>query len=302
MKILSVNEKQVKENERYEVGSQTKMFTALLVLKAHEDKKLSIEDKIEKYLDDKFLDYKSGFLNKVFSAKGHSVKELVAHKVLLPDFINLSKSQYDDQKIFDLYKTLDFSNLTHETYQMIIVKYNKETEEEMKKTFYSNTGYYILTLLIEKIYGMSFNDAVQEYICKPLGMKNTNLDNSDTNGSYKGEVHKFNPGIYTGAGALVSTYEDLNTFILGINKIISDKAWAEWKELALTNPLGAGLISLKALVKGRMEVKEHWWGHLGQSLQFQSGTFISDSGEVISIAYPDASHKVVNDLVKEISE
>lgn len=302
MKILDINNKHIKENQRFEIGSQTKMFTALLIFKAKEINKLSLEDKIEKYLDESLLKYSTNFTEETFSAKGNTIAEIVSHKVILPDFINLSKKHYDDQALYDLFLTFDRTFETHEDFEWVIKEHNKETREDMEQTPYNNTGYYLLTLLIEKVFGMSYEKALSEYIFKPLGMSDSNMDNSDVVGSYKGNTHKFPITLYSGAGGVVSTYSDMNKFITGITKVISIESFKEWKELSNTNALGAGLLNIGSILQGKIEIKGNWWGHLGQTLQYQSGTIINDDNEVLVTAIDDASISAINRFIEEIKK
>ncbi|MCJ7684018.1 MAG: beta-lactamase family protein, partial [Desulfobacteraceae bacterium] len=50
--------------------------------------------------------------------------------------------------------------------------------EPGSKYQYSNSGYYLLGLIIEELTGESFETALQKNILEPLGMKNTGVDNN----------------------------------------------------------------------------------------------------------------------------
>lgn len=94
---------------------------------------------------------------------------------------------------------------------------------------YSNTNYTLALLVIEKVTGHSYADEVQRRILRPLGMKNTvvpgnrsQLPGPHAHGYYRyqvdGEwkvvdVSRQNLSLLAGAGDMLSTTKDLQTFI-----------------------------------------------------------------------------------------
>ncbi|OKI30527.1 alkaline D-peptidase [Saccharothrix sp. CB00851] len=94
---------------------------------------------------------------------------------------------------------------------------------------YANTNYTLALLLIEQLTGRTYADEVRQRILEPLGLSDTvvsadspDLPGPHAHGYYRyqdgGEwkvvdVSRQNPSLLAGAGDLISTAKDLNTFI-----------------------------------------------------------------------------------------
>ncbi len=138
----------------YHIASHSKMFTAVAIMKLVEEGKLRLDDHVSDYID-------------WFKAKAkHSdsshitLRQLLSHTAGVfrdgdtPHWEN-GKFPKDLKKSFSS-KSLVIENLT---------------------TFkYTNYGYSLLGLVIEKASGMSYEEYVTKKILKPLGMKNTYVD------------------------------------------------------------------------------------------------------------------------------
>jgi len=93
-----------------------------------------------------------------------------------------------------------------------------------EKFKYTNSGYYVLGVIIERVSGTSYNEFLQQYICGPLGMRHTGYygarsivrnrasgysllkDSSLVGGLYQ------DPSLAFSAGSMWSTTEDLLRF------------------------------------------------------------------------------------------
>jgi CubicO group peptidase (beta-lactamase class C family) len=88
---------------------------------------------------------------------------------------------------------------------------------------YCNTNYAMLALIIEKITGLSYKEAMSEMIFKPLGMKNTYVFDDDKDRkkivpSYKGN------GVEIGFDYLDNVYGDKNIFSTARDLLKFDRA------------------------------------------------------------------------------
>ncbi len=138
---------------RYSIGSISKQFTAAAVLLLQEEGKLSLDDKVAKYIPD------------LTRANEVSIRQLLSHtsgyqdywpQDYVPPFM---LQPVTAQKILDLWarKPLDFDPGT--------------------KWQYSNTNYVIAGLVIEKVSGMPLLSFLQQRVFTPLGMKSVaNID------------------------------------------------------------------------------------------------------------------------------
>lgn len=106
---------------------------------------------------------------------------------------------------------------------------------------YSNAGYFLLGLMIEKVSGKTYEAVLHEQILKPLGMENTGCDKKglmlenraysyqklpDRYITWNEEMYSYDPAIvHFGCGSLYSTVEDLFKFskALSTNQLLSKK-------------------------------------------------------------------------------
>ncbi|MFJ7731521.1 serine hydrolase domain-containing protein [Lysinibacillus sp. NPDC097231] len=138
---------------KFRIGSLTKAFTAMAIFQLHEKKKLNINDAVEKYLP--------GYPN------GHQITiyHCLTNSSGIPNYTN--SPDFWTQKM-RLSSTLD---------QLIDSFKDQELEFEPGSKFgYSNSGYALLTVIIEKVSDMSYADYIQQHICHPLGMYHTGCD------------------------------------------------------------------------------------------------------------------------------
>lgn len=193
------NNKNLSVQTKYRIGSTTKIFTSALVLKAVENKKITLDqtiniffptiDNSEKITIGNLLNHRSG------------IHELLAANEFAEGYTE-SKSQKEMIAILSKYKC-DF--------------------EPDTKADYSNSNYYLLTLILEKIYQKSYSNLLNEQIIKPLKLKNTyfgskiDAKNNECYSYYFSSNWKKDTegdmSVPLGAGALVSNPIDMTIFI-----------------------------------------------------------------------------------------
>lgn len=132
----------------YMIGSNTKVMTALGILKLYEEGKLSLNDDIKKFIPE--FEVKSFFeYDKI------TIENLLMHRSgLVSDLFHL---------ILD--RTRDYHEVIAE------LKDTYLTAEPGKMYSYSNVGYTILGIVIERISGLSYTEYIQNEIAKPLGIQ-----------------------------------------------------------------------------------------------------------------------------------
>jgi len=201
-------------NTMFQIASVTKQFTAAVILKLVEQKKMALTDRLSKYY--------SGFSN----GDSITIEHLLTHTSGLHSFTETdsSISETDEQRMVPYLKTLkpDFVPGT--------------------SWHYSNTGYVMLGFIIQKVSGMSYWKAVRTYIFNPLQMNNSGFDFAHLTGNKAVGYDVLNdsmqqPATITdstvpfGAGAIYSTVTDMYKWHLGlqsykiVGKAIMDKAY-----------------------------------------------------------------------------
>ncbi|MGH9751214.1 MAG: serine hydrolase domain-containing protein, partial [Blastocatellia bacterium] len=136
----------------------------------------------------------------------------------------------------------------------LIVKGAPEFEPDTKNS-YSNSGYFLLGLILEKVTGKPYEEALKERITSKIGLADTYVatGNIDVNknealtyintGSDWKQGPETHPSILFGAGAIVSTPNDLAKFIQALfdGKIVSKENLDQMKTIRDGDGLGLGM-------------------------------------------------------------
>jgi len=142
-------------NSIFNIASVTKPLTAITILILHDQGKLDIDDDVTKYITN--LPYKE-----------ITIRHMLNHTSGLPDFSN----EFDKYKdLIDQSKPFGNQDLLN-----LLVKHSPPLNfDPGEKYSYSNTGYNLITMVVEEITGKPFEKFLQKEIFKPLGMSNTYL-------------------------------------------------------------------------------------------------------------------------------
>lgn len=181
---------------RFNLGSINKTFTKLAIAQLMQAGKLALDDKLGKYLPD--------FPNADAAAKV-TISHLVAMKSGIGDFFGPEFAAASKGRIRTLADYLPF------------FASKPLASEPGASEAYSNGGYVVLGLIIEKVSGQTYYDYVRENIFKPTGMVSTDayeLDASTPNlavGYTRGGVSNIYtlPARGSSAGGGYSTAADL---------------------------------------------------------------------------------------------
>ena len=215
-------------NTKYQVGSITKMITATLIFKLIEDKKLKLEDKL------------SNFYSEIPNSENITIKNLLEHSSGLGDFTMKNDSiQWLSKKVTE-----------EEIFEEIIRQ--GVAFQPNEKVEYSNSGYYILTKILEKKYKLNYATIVENNIIKPLKLENFSPIKNDTKNVFKSysfennwkEITDFNFFNVIGVGDIVSTTKDLNIFISNLfqYKILKKETIEIMKPVYKKELFGRGLM------------------------------------------------------------
>lgn len=208
---ITTNKKST-ENSKYRIGSISKMFTSTLIFKAIEEKKLTLNQTIDR------------FFPNLENAKTITIGNLLNHKSGIHNFTS------DEEYL--KYNTQPKSEIE----MMAVIEKGKSDFAPNAKNEYSNSNYVLLSYILEKIYKKPYKSILEKNIVKPLGLKNTffgdkiNLKNNEAY-SYDFEDKwvkqtETDMSLPMGAGAVVSNPTDLTIFIKSLfdGKIINQKS------------------------------------------------------------------------------
>lgn len=187
---------------RFHMASVTKAFTAAAILLLEERGKLSLNDPVSRHLP--------GYPN----GDRIRIEHLLKHTAGIPNLGNAPEWAREER-------------LPHTTEELVGLFQNLPLEfEPGSETRYSNSNYNLLTLILEKVAGQSYESFLRENVGTPLGLRSTS-DGSDMTRLVPNRATGVEPdGLRDvrlprfidwsgrkGSGSLVTTASDLDRFV-----------------------------------------------------------------------------------------
>jgi len=152
------NQKTGENNEpatKFRLGSISKQFTAFMVLQLIEQQKLTFDDRLAKYI--------TAFNEP--AKQRITIRNLLTHTSGLADYTNFKNFNdqlyYDQDSIIKMIAVAPLSFSPSSAYD------------------YSNSNFYLLALIIEKLTGKNFGDALNEMVLQKTGMLNSGEESDD---------------------------------------------------------------------------------------------------------------------------
>lgn len=145
-------------NLLFEMGSCTKLITAICILKLSKKNKLNLTDNITEYL----IELESYF------PKNITIKQLLSHSSgyhsdgFLTHVLDSQTQRADVQN-----KSIKFNNYIRETYSE-----SDFLKDKPNNYYYYNSGYVLLGKIIENVTGTTYEDYVINNIIRPLDITN----------------------------------------------------------------------------------------------------------------------------------
>jgi len=188
---------------KFRIGSITKQFTAAAILKLQEEGKLSVNDKLSKFIPD----YPRG--DEV------TIHHLLTHTSGIHSYT--SKPEFLESVTAPAKAEEHIQSFKNDPYDF----------DPGKKWLYNNSGYFLLGYIIEKVSGESYGDFLRKKFFEPLAMKNTGVHSSTAVLEHEALGYQFENGKFKkalnwdmskagGAGALYSTVDDLHRWNEGV--------------------------------------------------------------------------------------
>ena len=147
--------KPIEENTIFQLASVSKQFTAAAVMLVIRQGLLSLDDEITKYFPE------------LTAYEGVTIRHLLSHTGGVPDY-------FDDEDWFiDLWKKENRVPGNDEILNFLCETKLKPCFAPGEKLEYSNTGYNLLALLVERLSGVPYEEFLRKNIFDPAGMKNT---------------------------------------------------------------------------------------------------------------------------------
>lgn len=186
-----------------QIASVSKVLTATAVLKLVNAGKIDLDQKVNTIL-------------KTFPYEDCTIRMLLSHRTGMRNYAYFTDR---DKSVWDRH-----NQLTNKDILNILATKDIGLESKTGTRFsYCNTNYAMLALIIEKITGLSYKEAMSQMIFKPLGMTHTYVFDDDKDRkkivpSYKGN------GVEIGFDYLDNVYGDKNVFSTARDLLKFDRA------------------------------------------------------------------------------
>lgn len=207
----------IEKKSIFQLASVSKQFTATSILILNEKSLLSLNDSVTKYFPN-------------FPYSDVTIKHLLNHTAGLPKYFWIAEHKWENEK----------APSNTEMMQLLTDTKTNRFFRPGRKFDYSNTGYFVLASIIEKISGMSYAKFLKINIFEPLQMNNSfvySFENDEIKPNqldgyrlYRGWRHIKIKGTVNDAVVgdknVYSTCEDLYKWMIGLNnqKLISKKS------------------------------------------------------------------------------
>ena len=247
--ITAGEKKPITAATRFRIGSISKMFTAAMVLQLVDEKKLKLNDTLDKYFPG------------VPNAGAITITHLLSHRSGIRGITGSPG-----------FRALRETGATTAEQLSMLEKAGPSVFEPGSKFAYLNENYSLLGLLVEKLTGKSYQENLSKRITSKLGLKDTYAASGPVDPT-RNETFSYRMGrdweqeteihwsLFFGAGSIISTPNDLVKFITALfdGKVISKQSLALMTELKDDYGLGISVDRFGA---------ETYYGHTGGAQSF----------------------------------
>ncbi len=160
-------------DQPYFIASTTKIYITALILKLMAKDKLSLDDKISKFLSQQIMQNLIVYKGVDYSAS-LTVRNLLAHTSGLPDYFE-DKGADGKSLLQKLQEGNDQSWTFEQTVEMSKHMKPKFAPNTKGKAHYSDTNFQLLGKILENIYDKNIGLVLNDAIFQPLGLKQTYL-------------------------------------------------------------------------------------------------------------------------------
>jgi CubicO group peptidase (beta-lactamase class C family) len=261
----------------FRIASMTKSFTAMAILKLRDDGKLSLDDPAAKYVPElATLAYPT------VDSPAITIRHLLTHSEGFPE-----DNPWGDRQLAQSDETL-------RRWMSEGVPFSTAPGTEFE---YSNYGFAILGLIVQKASGMPYADYVRRSILEPLGMTSTTFEERDVPRDriapgYRWEDAAWKPepilahGSFGAMGGLWTSARDLSKYVAFLMSAFPARDGAETGPIRRSSaremqqawrPTSAAVFRRSVDAPLELSVSAYGYG-LGTSTDCRFGTFVAHSG------------------------
>jgi D-alanyl-D-alanine carboxypeptidase len=197
---------------RFRAGSITKTFVATVVLQLVAEKRIGLDDSVERWLP-----------GVVPNGANITVRQLLNH----------TSGLYDYKDTLPMPPSPEFYALQYRTWTAAeqierALAHPPVFDKPGSQYDYSNTNYLLIGEIIEKVTGRTYAEEIERRLIRPLGLHGTSLPGTST--SIQGphphgyvpkdggmvDFTEMNPSLFGAGGEMISTTRDLNRFFAAL--------------------------------------------------------------------------------------
>ncbi|MGI5489768.1 serine hydrolase domain-containing protein [Microtetraspora malaysiensis] len=273
----------VPRNGYFRIASVTKAFVATVILQLAGDGRLSLDDTVERWLPG------------VVSGNGNDGRALTIRHLL-----QHTSGIHDDYP--DYTSAENFYRHRHDTYtpEQTVARAMRHRPDFQpgKKWNYSNTGYVLLGMIIQRVTGHPWHQEVRDRIVRPLGLKHTFWPGTSAKlpQPHAETYQRFKPGGplvdvteqvgsgTNGEAGLVSTTADLNRFFRALlgGRLLPPTQMAQMKQTVPVGkefePLMPGARDGLGIFSRPLSCGGRYWGHEGGDSGWISAVGVTADG------------------------
>ncbi|WP_376770712.1 serine hydrolase domain-containing protein [Lentzea indica] len=263
--------------DHFRIGSQTKTFTAVVVLQLVDEGRVELDAPISRYLP--------GVVTGNYNGDVITVRQLLQHTSGMVNYVRDARANPDG---------------TYTLAELVRSAMDEPAQSAPGAAqHYSNVGFLVLGMLIERLTGKQAGDAITERIISPLGLTRTKFPAPGNRalpapflpgylGGRLGPIFFWTEvttaielSFWSTAGAMSSTLDDLQRFYRALinGQVVSPAALAEMKQTwGQSGTYGLALVKLPLTCGGVA------WGHNGAlPTGHHSFTLVTEDGRFASV-------------------
>ncbi|MFC9249339.1 serine hydrolase domain-containing protein [Streptomyces sp. NPDC057136] len=271
---------QVPRDGQVRIGSNTKSFTAVVVLQLVGEGKIGLDAPVDTYLPG--LVRGDGI-----DGRRITVRQLLRHTSGLP---NYSKYLSDDIRYYDPRELLGLA-LAHEA------DFAPGT-----KWAYSNTNYVVAGLIVQNVTGRPLAEEIDRRVIKRIGLRHTYFPApgemairerhprgyyQDSAGAPLVDATEWDPSWAWSAGQIVSTNSDLNRFFTALlaGRLLPKAQLDQMRTtVPASHPFPAGARYGLGLVSTPLSCGGVYWGHGGSMTGYETRGGATEEGRAANVA------------------
>ncbi|MDT9686987.1 serine hydrolase domain-containing protein [Streptomyces sp. P9(2023)] len=261
------------------IGSNTKTFTAVIVLQLVGEGKIALDAHVDTYLP--------GLVRgKGIDGRRITVRQLLQHTSGLPEYgVHIS----DDELKYRYF----------EPRELVDIALQDEAEfAPGKKWSYSNTNYVLAGLIIQKVTGRPLAEEMDRRIIKRIGLRHTYFPTPgdktirephpkgyarSSDGAPPRDFTEIDPSAGWAAGQLISTNSDVNRFFTALlgGRLLPA---AQLAQMRTTVPVGdTGSHYGLGVMSRKLSCGGVYWGHGGDLVGYETRGGATDDGRAANV-------------------